>query len=143
MIAASYVTPALTLVSAIVLSVMAGPGTGMAQPAGKAQPVSLAGSWSGGGVVNFASGSTERARCRAHYSQRASNSYVLNATCATASGRATQTASLRSIGANRYQGNFYNSDYGISGSISVVVHGNRQSVHLSSSAGSASLQLSR
>jgi hypothetical protein len=143
MIGTCKVASALVLVSAVVLGVSAMPQSGTAQPAGKAQPVSLAGSWSGGGVVNFASGATERARCRAHYSQRSSNSYVLNATCATASGRATQTASLRSIGANRYQGSFYNSDYGVSGSISVVVRGNRQSVHLSSSAGSASLQLSR
>jgi hypothetical protein len=138
-----YLMQALPIVSAVVLGVLALSQSGAAQPATKAQPVSLAGSWSGGGIVSFASGSTERARCRAHYSQRSSTSYVLNATCATASGRATQTASLRSVGANRYQGSFYNSDFGVSGSVSVVVRGNRQSVHLSSGAGSASLQLSR
>ena len=136
-------TPTLALVSAVVLGVLAQLQSGSAQPKSKTQPASLAGSWSGGGVVTFASGSRERARCRAHYSQRSSTTYVLNATCATASGRATQTASLRSAGANRYQGSFYNSDYGVSGSISVVVRGSSQSVHLSSSAGSASLQLSR
>jgi hypothetical protein len=143
MIGTHNVRPALALVSAVALGVCAVLQSVTAQPAVKAQSADLSGSWSGGGVVSFASGSTERARCRAHYSRRSSNSYVLNATCATASGRATQSASLRSIGANRYQGSFYNSDYGVSGSISVVVRGNTQSVHLSSSAGSASLQLSR
>ena len=138
-----YLTPALALVSAVLLGVLALPDPGTAQPASKAQPASLAGSWSGGGVVSFASGSRERARCRAHYSQRSSTTYALSATCATASGRATQTASLRSVGGNRYQGSFYNSEYNISGTIYVVVRGNSQSVQLSSSAGSASLQLSR
>jgi hypothetical protein len=108
-----------------------------------AQPANLEGSWSGGGVVSFASGSRERARCRAHYSRRSSTTYAMSATCATASGRAAQTASLRSVGANSYQGSFYNSEYNISGTIYVVVRGNSQSVQLSSSAGSASLQLSR
>ncbi|HZT47722.1 MAG TPA: hypothetical protein VFA64_07090 [Hyphomicrobiaceae bacterium] len=108
-----------------------------------AQPAGLDGTWSGGGVVSFASGANERARCRAHYSRRTSTTYVVNATCATASGRATQTANLRSVGGNSYRGNFYNSEYNVSGTIHVVVHGNRQSVQLTSDAGSASLQLSR
>ncbi|HZQ37607.1 MAG TPA: hypothetical protein VFD32_16870 [Dehalococcoidia bacterium] len=108
-----------------------------------AQPAGLDGTWSGGGVVSFASGASERARCRAHYSRTTSTTYVVNATCATASGRATQTASLRSVGGNSYRGNFYNSEYNVSGTIHVVVHGNRQSVQLTSDAGSASLQLSR
>jgi hypothetical protein len=50
---------------------------------------------------------------------------------------------LRSVGGNSYLGSFYNSEYGISGSIHVVVRGNTQSVQLTSDAGSASLQLSR
>jgi hypothetical protein len=50
---------------------------------------------------------------------------------------------VRIAGANRYQGSFYNSEYNISGTIYVVVRGNRQSVQLTSDAGSASLQLSR
>jgi hypothetical protein len=108
-----------------------------------AQPANLEGSWSGGGVVSFASGARERARCRAHYSRRSSTTYALTATCATPSGRATQNASVRQVGGNSYQGSFYNSDYNVSGTIHVVVRGNSQSVHLSSGAGSASLQLSR
>jgi hypothetical protein len=103
----------------------------------------LEGSWSGGGTVSFASGSTERASCRAHYSRAGSNSYTLNATCATASGRASQTASVRQVAENRYAGTFYNSEYGISGVISVVVHGRSQTVRLRSDSGSAVISLSR
>jgi len=108
-----------------------------------AQPASLEGSWAGGGVVSFASGASERARCRAHYSRRSSTTYALTATCATPSGHATQSASVRQVGGNSYQGSFYNSEYNVSGTIHVVVRGNSQSVHLSSGAGSASLRLSR
>ena len=108
-----------------------------------AQPASLEGSWSGGGVVSLASGARERARCRAHYSRRSSTTYALTATCAMPSGRATQNASVRQVGGNSYQGSFYNSEYNVSGTIHVVVRGNSQSVHLSSGAGSASLQLGR
>ena len=108
------------------------------QPSG-----SLEGSWSGGGSVSFASGARERARCRAHYRRAGANSYTVNATCATASGRADQTATLRRVGENRYSGSFYNSEYSISGVIHVVVRGASQTVRLFSDSGSAIFNLSR
>ena len=110
---------------------------------GAAQPADLAGSWSGGGSVSFASGQRERARCRAQYSRTSRTSYALRATCATASGRASQTATLRYVGGNSYQGNFYNREYDISGTINVSVGGNRQIVRLSSGSGSAVFELRR
>jgi hypothetical protein len=117
---------------------------GLAPPSNAlAQKASLEGSWSGGGMVSFASGSKERARCRAHYSRRSNDSYTVRATCATASARAEQTASLRKIAENRFRGTFYNSEYGVSGTVYVIVHGNTQSVRLTSSAGWAALTFSR
>ena len=89
------------------------------------------------------SGSVERARRRAHYRRAGSTSYVVEATCATASGRALQTASVRQVGENKYAGSFYNSEYGISGVISIVVHGRSQTVQLQSDSGSAVISLSR
>jgi hypothetical protein len=109
----------------------------------KKPSVGLEGSWSGGGTVSFASGSTEHARCRAYYRRAGSTSYTLNATCATASGKASQTASVRQVAENRYSGSFYNSEYGISGVISIVVHGRSQTVNLRSDSGSAVISLSR
>jgi hypothetical protein len=108
-----------------------------------AQAAGLEGSWSGGGTVRFASGAEEQARCRAHYSRRSNAVYVLRATCATASGRAAQSATLQKVGDNRYSGTFYNSEFDISGRIYVILRGSSQSVRLTSGSGSASFRLSR
>src|SRR5215831_20413266 len=114
-----------------------------AQSSKKLSVASLEGSWSGGGTVSFASGSREQARCRARYSRAGKDGYTVNAICATASGRAAQTARVRPVGNNRYSGNFYNSEYSISGVIDIVVHGSSQTVRLISDSASAVLNLSR
>ena len=67
----------------------------------------------------------------------------MQATCATASGKAAQTATVHRVGENRYRGNFHNAEYDISGTIFVVVNGNSQSVRLTSTSGSALFRLSR
>ena len=131
---------------------LAGPSVGQSDASkSKTEPVKeakaevgLEGSWSGGGEVAFAAtGSRERARCRAHYTRRSKDSYAMNATCATASGKAAQIATVHRIGENRYRGNFHNIEYDISGTIFVVVSGNSQSVRLTSTSGSALFRLSR
>lgn len=109
---------------------------------GVARAEGLDGSWSGGGTVTFASGSSEKASCRATF-RRAGNGYSMSGVCASASGRAAQTAQLRKTGANSYSGSFYNAEYDFSGSIHITVNGNSQSVRLTSSAASASLYLRR
>jgi hypothetical protein len=116
---------------------------GNAQAVKKKTVAGLEGSWSGGGSVSFASGSREQARCRAHYRRAGNNSYTVNATCATASGRAAQTATVRRVGENSYSGSFYNSEYSISGVMHVVVHGTRQTVRLISDSASAVISMSR
>jgi hypothetical protein len=107
------------------------------------QTAGLEGSWHGGGSVSFGSGQRERAQCRARYRRSSATSYTLTATCATASGRATQTAFVRQVGGNSYQGTFHNSEYNVSGTIFITVAGNRQIVRLTGDAGSASLDLRR
>lgn len=124
------------------LALIALPATGHAQ-ATKKTSQGLEGSWSGGGSVVFPSGAKEQARCRAQYRRAGSTSYSLSATCATPSGRAAQTATLRRVSDNKYQGNFYNSDYGITGVIHVIVSGSSQTVRLISDSGSALFRLSR
>jgi hypothetical protein len=108
-----------------------------------AQSAGLEGSWRGGGSVSFGSGQMERAQCRAQYRRASGTSYAVTATCATPSGRATQTAILRQVGGNSYQGQFHNSEYNVSGTIFVTVSGNRQSVRLSGEAGQGSFELHR
>jgi hypothetical protein len=107
------------------------------------QPVSLEGSWSGGGTVIFPSGSREKARCRATFRRQSSNQFAMNAVCATASGRIAQTAGLARTSANRFSGGFYNAEYAVSGSIAITVHGNRLNASLNGGGASAHLSLSR
>ena len=133
---------AFALAAALTLSGLAHVGYA-AQAPKKLAVASLEGSWSGGGTVTFASGSKEQARCRAHFSRAGKDGYTVNATCATASGRAEQTARVRQVGNNRYSGSFYNSEYSISGVIHIVVRGASQTVQLISSSGSGVLNLSR
>jgi hypothetical protein len=138
---------ALALAAALTLSGLPHVGNAQVpknvQAPNKLRVASLEGSWSGGDTVTFASGATEQARCRAHYSRAGKESYTVNATCATASERAAQTARVRQVGNNRYSGSFYNSEYSISGVIHIVVRGASQTVQLISSSGSGVLNLSR
>lgn len=108
--------------------------------AAHAEP-SLVGSWSGGGSIAFASGSKERARCRAHFAKTGASSYVMSATCATASAKVDQSATLYRSGANSYTGSFFNEQYNTGGSIRITVSGRTQSVRLSGEAGTAFFSL--
>lgn len=114
----------------------------LVQP-GAAQSTNLEGSWSGGGSVSLANGARENARCRAQYTRTSNTSYTLRAVCATTSGRASQTATLRHVGGGNYQGTFHNPEYNVSGTINVTVGRGRQTVHLTGDAGSAVFQLRR
>ena len=77
---------------------------------------SLAGSWSGDGAVMVGGADIkETARCKANYQQVSTSTYRLEAICATPSGRATQTATLRLVAGTTYQGNFHNPDYNVTG----------------------------
>jgi hypothetical protein len=131
---------AFSLAAAITLSGL--PPIGNAQVSSRLTVASLEGSWSGGGTVSFA-GSKEQARCKARFSRAGAHSYTVNATCATASGRAGQTATVRQVGTNRYSGRFYNSEYSISGAIDIIVHGSSQIARLTSESASVVLNLSR
>src|SRR6185295_19442574 len=108
-----------------------------------AEPASLEGSWRGVGALAFMWGTKEHARCRADYRRNSETSYAVKAVCTTASATATQTAVLRMVGENRYRGNFHNSQYNVSGTISVVIRGTKQNVTLISDGASASLTLRR
>jgi hypothetical protein len=108
-----------------------------------ADSTDLSGNWSGGGSVNYNTGSKEKARCRAQFSKIGSTSYSMNATCATASGKVSQSATLRKTGSNSYAGSFRNPEYNVTGSINVRINGKSQSVSMSSDSGSANFNLSK
>lgn len=121
-------------VAALALSV--GIGSSEAEP-GK----SLSGSWSGSGWVSFSNGAKEKARCRASYRPAGGGSYKVRATCATSSGKASQTATVYKLTSNRYRGSFFNPDYNVRGTIRVVVSGRSQKVSLAGDGASAHLSL--
>jgi hypothetical protein len=114
---------------------------GVLTEASRSESDLLAGLWSGGGTVIYASGDRERARCRAHYTPGDGAHVTVVATCATASGSVTQTARLRKSGAGHYTGTFFNEQFSVSGTIQVIVNGSNQLVRLISSSGSAVLTL--
>ena len=109
----------------------------------KAQSVSLEGSWSGGGQIIFPSGESERARCRASFRRNGGESFGMSAICATPSARVQQNAEITRVSGNRYRGEFFNREYGLSGSIRIVVEGDSLEASLSGGGGSAQLSMNR
>jgi hypothetical protein len=130
------------LASVAALAAFVGASLALVVPAAS-NAADLSGAWSGGGSIQLASGAKEKARCRARYSRSGGSTYTMSATCATPSAKVAQTAKLRKAGANSYAGQFYNAEYGITGSIRVTLNGNRQTVYLSGDAGSAAFSLKR
>lgn len=130
----------LSLFAGLVVAASIGPlvGEARAQQAGD-----IAGSWTGGGRVQMPSGAVERASCRASFRRQGGSSYAMSAVCATASARVAQTAVLTRSGGNSYSGEFFNSEYGVSGEINITVSGNRMNASLSGGGGSAQFSLSR
>ncbi|MCP4933620.1 MAG: hypothetical protein GY927_05305 [bacterium] len=105
---------------------------------------SLAGSWKGGGSFTTSSGGKERTRCRAKFRAQKSGRYSVYARCSVASvGLLKQSATVRSVGKNRYRGRFSNSEYDVHGSITIVVKGNRQYITLRSTSGRGDLVFRR
>jgi hypothetical protein len=103
----------------------------------------LKGTWSGGGYVQPKDGEREKVRCRVTYSPQGSSVVAVSATCASASMTIRQSGELSMVSPNRYVGDFYNSDYDISGRIRVSISGSSQTVTFSSGRGGGSLSLSK
>jgi hypothetical protein len=130
------------LVLCMVTAVGAILAQGSAHPA-IAQAANLQGTWSGSGRVVFPSGESERARCRATFRQQSARSFNMSAVCATSSARVAQTARVRRTSPSTFEGQFYNSEYEISGTIHITVRGSRLSASLSGGGGRGNFSLSR
>lgn len=111
--------------------------------AGAASSEPLQGTWSGRGYVKPTEGQREMVSCRVSYSPQGSKVVAVSATCASASTTIHQTGQLSMVTPNRYVGDFYNSEYDISGRIGVSVSGSSQTVTFSGARGSGSLSLSK
>lgn len=108
---------------------------------GAADAVSLAGTWSGSGYVKPKSGSREKVRCRVTYRRLSKKVFGVVAKCASTSNTIRQTGKVLRVNANRYVGDFYNSQFDVSGRIRVTISGSRQTVSFSGKAGSGRVTL--
>ena len=118
--------------------------TGLQDNAAQARSPSIVGSWHGSGKVKPHDKAIERARCRAHISQRSGgNGFSGSFDCSSASGLARQTVTLRKVGGNRYAGSFYNAQNNVRGSISMSVRGNTLSASMRSTKGTGWIRMRR
>ena len=127
-----------------VLAVLSGLLLVMASAPANARSASIIGHWSGGGSLSTSSGTRERTKCRATIRPKSGRRYYISARCAVASlGLIHQNGIIRKVDKNRYRGRFRNAQYNISGSITILLRGNRQYVSLKSSGGRGRLVLRR
>jgi len=108
----------------------------------QAAPATLEGAWRGSGIVSYKRGA-DPLTCRVRYARSAGKSFTVSATCATDTGRYELSGSVASAGGNRYTGTVHGTQQSQSGTVSLSLHGNSQSVTVTSRRGSARLTLSR
>jgi hypothetical protein len=75
--------PCIAHVATIVALILAGTASRPAYSAAEHPFSALAGSWSGGGVIKKANGSSERIRCRSNYDPAGSSQLNLRLRCAS------------------------------------------------------------
>ncbi len=110
----------------------------------QAKSPSLIGSWHGSGTIQPANGARESTRCRAYIQKApARGRYRGSYRCSTSAGMISQVVTLRKVSANSFSGSFNNVQYKVRGIISIVLHGNRQSVSLTSSKGRGWINMKR
>ncbi len=110
---------------------------------GPVSAASLSGTWSGGGYVKPSGGKRERVKCRVTYRKQSSKVFSVSAVCASKSNKIRQSGEVLKVSSTRYVGDFYNSDFDISGRVRVKISGSRQTVSFKSSSGHGSMTLSK
>jgi hypothetical protein len=127
----------------LVAAVALAGATGLLGGASPAAAQSIHGTWSGGGMIIFPSGERERARCRATFRPTGGGGISMQGVCATSSVRVSQSASLSRLTSTTYSGEFYNTEYNISGSIRIRLHGSKLNASLNGGGGAAQFVLGR
>ena len=115
--------------------------TGIAATPAVAQ--SIVGSWSGGGMIVFPSGETGARPLPCNVPQCRRRRISMQGVCATASVRVSQSASLSRLTSTTYSGEFFNTEYNISGSIRIRLQGNKLNASLNGGGASAQFVLGR
>ncbi len=108
-----------------------------------AQAASITGKWKGSGTVSLKSGGKETVRCSVTYGRAGGKTFSVNARCASGAGRVDQTGVLKRVTNTKYVGTVKNMQYSVVAKVTVNVNGTKQNVKISSSKGTARLQLAR
>jgi len=111
----------------------------------------ISGSWKGGGTLISGQGTKEKVRCRVKITRTSRKSISLIANCASTSGKATQTMTLKAVSGSKYTGSFRNDDHNpngeavqtTTGKVVLTVRGNRLAMRMVSSEGKATVTLRR
>jgi hypothetical protein len=106
-----------------------------------ASAASLAGTWRGNGYVAPKSAAREKVRCRVTYRKQSAKVFSVRAVCASKSATVRQTGTVLMVNRNRYIGDFYNSQFDVSGRVRVTLHGASQTVTFSGGSGHGRLTL--
>jgi hypothetical protein len=124
----------IAILSAIALST--------AVAAAQAAPATIEGSWRGSGIVTYRNGA-DNVQCRVRYTRSTAKSFAVSSQCATTSGHYELSGRVISVGENRYTGWVQSAQNNQGGRVTLVQHGNRLAVTVTSRRGSAKLTLAR
>jgi hypothetical protein len=119
---------------------------GMLTAADAASAASIIGSWSGRGTVRLTTGEVEPVSCKVRYENGgdvAGKTYVLNAKCAATAGTFDIYGRISQRSANVYGGSLFNAQQTVAGTVTISLHGNSQSVSVSSERGTGRVKLRR
>ena len=106
----------------------------------QAAPPTIEGWWRGSGIVTYRNGA-DIVQCRVKYTRATAQSFAVSSLCATESGHYELTGRVINVGGNRHTGWVQQGNQ--SGRLTLVQHGNRLSVTVTSRQGSARLTLAR
>lgn len=103
----------------------------------------LQGAWRGTGYVKPTDGERQRVECEVRLTPQGSKVVAVSATCRSNSTTIHQTGQLSIVTPNRYIGDFYNTEYDISGRIRVVASGSSMTVTFFGPRGSGTINLTK
>jgi hypothetical protein len=108
----------------------------------QAEPASIEGWWRGSGIVTYGNGA-DNVQCRVRYTRLTAKSFAVSSQCTTESGRYELAGRVVNVGGSRYTGWVQSTQGNQNGRVSVVQHGNRLSVTVTSRQGIGSADLGK
>ena len=109
-----------------------------------AKSPSLIGTWHGKGLIQPKTGEKEKTRCRAEIQKSpARGQYTAKYRCSSPYGLILQDVIVKRTSRNHYTGSFDNPQHKISGSITIILDGDEQTVTMKSDDGQGWLSMKK